>query len=63
MGNWSGILVDPLNDLAIDGGIYSVSDCAFSMLMEARMCCMDRRTVMNDMAVCMMLMAVWSFLI
>lgn len=51
LGSWSRILVDPLNDVAINSGDDHITDCAFSMLVEAGMSCMDGRTVV----VCMML--------
>ncbi len=59
LGRWSSILVDPLNDLAIDSGSHNISDCAFGMLVQTGVCCMDGRTVV----VCMMLSFMQGILI
>lgn len=62
-GSWSGIFVDPLNDLAIDSRSHHISDCSFSMLVEAGVSCMNGRTVVNGMVVCTILVSVRNFFI
>lgn len=59
LSSWSDILVDPLNDLAVHSGSHNISDCAFSMLVQAGVCCMDGITVV----VCMMLRFIRGILI
>jgi len=58
LGSWSSILVDPLNDLPIDSGSHNISDGTFSMLVQAGVCCMNGRPVVDGMVVCMFIQSI-----